>query len=97
MLRKGLLALFCAAALSASAFAADIVVRVRPPHAVVETRPVAPGVGYVWTPGYQRWDGNAYVWAPGSWQRPPHEHQRWVSHRWVHHHDGWVMEEGHWR
>ena len=47
MLRKGLIAGFFAAMLSVSAFAADVVVRVAPPGAVVETRGLAPGPGYV--------------------------------------------------
>ena len=72
MLRKGLIAGFFAAMLSINVFAADVVVRVAPPRAVVETRVPAPGPGYVWTPGYQRWDGRAYVWAPGAWVMPPH-------------------------
>jgi hypothetical protein len=97
MLRKGLLAGLFAAMLSANVFAADVIVRVAPPHAIVETRPVAPGAGYVWTPGYHRWDGHAYVWAPGAWVQPPHAHAHWVAHHWVHRHDGWVMVEGHWR
>jgi hypothetical protein len=97
MLRKGLLAAFFAATLSLTAFAADVVVRVAPPRAVIETRPVSPGAGYVWTPGYQRWDGHAYAWAPGAWVQPPHPHARWVAHHWAHRNGGWVMVEGHWR
>jgi hypothetical protein len=97
MLRKSLLGMFAAAALSFSAFAADVVVRVAPPRAIVERRPVAPGPGYVWTPGYHRWDGRAYAWAPGAWVRPPREHSRWVAPHWVHRGGGWVMVEGRWR
>ncbi len=97
MLRKGLLAGFFAAMLSVTAFAADVVVRVSPPHAVVETRPPTPGSGYVWTPGYQRWDGHAYAWNPGTWVKPPHAHAHWVAHHWVHRNGGYVMVEGHWR
>jgi WXXGXW repeat (2 copies) len=97
MLRKGLIAGFFAAMLSVNVFAADVVVRVAPPRAVVETRVPAPGPGYVWTPGYQRWDGHAYAWQAGAWVKPPHPHAHWVAHRWVHRHGGWEMEEGHWR
>jgi len=28
---------------------------------------------------------------------PPRPHARWVAHRWVHRHGGYVMVEGHWR
>ena len=80
-----------------SLHAEEVVVRVHPPRAVVETRGVAPGPGYVWVSGYHRWDGNAYVWTPGRWDRPPHAHARWVAHRWVHRNGGYVLVEGHWR
>jgi hypothetical protein len=97
MLRKGFIAFFVAAALSVGAFAADVVVKIGPPAAVIETRGPAPGVGYVWTPGYHRWDGHAYVWTKGEWVRPPHPHAHWVAHRWVHRNGGYVMQEGHWK
>jgi hypothetical protein len=77
--------------------AAEVVVRVAPPAAVVETRPVSPGPNYIWVGGYQKWDGNAYVWVPGSWVVPPHPGARWVAHRWVRRHGGWVFVEGRWR
>lgn len=97
MLRKGFIAFCLAAALSVSAFAADVFVKIAPPRPIVETRIAAPGPGYIWTPGYHRWDGNAYVWVPGAWVMPPHPHAHWVAHRWEHRHGGYVMVEGHWR
>jgi hypothetical protein len=97
MLRKGLIGLVFASALTLSAVAADIVVKIAPPAAVVETRGAAPGPGYVWIGGYQRWDGNAYVWVPGRWETPPRAGARWVAHRWVHRGGGYVFVEGHWR
>jgi hypothetical protein len=80
-----------------SAQAEEVIVHVRPPRPIVETRVVSPGPGYVWIGGYHRWDGRAYVWAPGRWERPPRAHARWVRHRWVHRHGGWVLVEGRWR
>jgi S1-C subfamily serine protease len=77
--------------------AQEVVVRVRPPREVVETRVAAPGPGYVWIGGYHQWNGNAYVWAPGRWEQPPRPHAVWVRHRWVHRHGGYVLVEGHWR
>jgi hypothetical protein len=82
--------------LTAGAGLAEVVVTVRPPAAIVETRPVAPGAGYVWTGGYHRWDGHAYVWVPGAWVQPPRPGVHWVDHRWVHRGHGWVFVEGHW-
>ena len=97
MLRKGLIALAFASALTFSAVAAEVVVRVAPPAAVVETRGAAPGPNYVWVDGYQQWNGNAYVWVPGKWEVPPRAHARWVAHHWVKRQGGWVLVEGHWR
>jgi YXWGXW repeat-containing protein len=76
---------------------AQVVVRVRPPRAVVERRTVPPDRGYVWVPGYQRWDGNRYAWVPGTWQRPPRPNARWVPYRWERRGNGWVLREGRWR
>lgn len=97
MLRKGLLGLVFATALTFGVASAEVVVRVAPPAAVVETRPAVPGPGYVWINGYQQWNGSAYVWVPGKWEMPPRPHARWVAHHWVHRHGGWVMVEGRWR
>ena len=59
MLAKRLLGLLFASALTVgSVAAADIIVKEHPPKAVVETRGHAPGKGYVWVPGYHRWDGS---------------------------------------
>ena len=54
-----------------AATAAEVVVRVGPPAPIVERRVVSPGPGYVWTPGYHRWDGNRYEWTAGAWVRLP--------------------------
>jgi hypothetical protein len=80
-----------------SAAAAEVVVKVGPPAAVVETRPVAPSPQHVWIGGYHRWEGNAYVWTPGRWEVPPHPHAVWVAPRWRHRSDGYVFVEGRWK
>jgi hypothetical protein len=97
MLRKLILGISLAAGLALNVPAQEVVVRVRPPHAVVEHRPARPGREYVWVGGYHRWDGRAYVWVPGRWERPPHEHARWEAHHWEKRHGGWVLVEGRWR
>jgi len=94
---KRLIGLVFAGGLAFSAAMAEVVVRVAPPVAVVETRGMAPGPGYVWINGYHRWDGNAYAWNAGRWELPPRRHARWVAHRWVHRRGGYVMVEGRWR
>ena len=97
MLRKRLIGFVFAGALAFSAAAAEIVVRIAPPHDVVERRVAAPSRGHVWIAGYHRWDGNAYVWVPGRWELPPRPHAHWVRHRWVHRRGSYVFVEGHWR
>lgn len=97
MLKKVLIRLAIGTCLTFGAMAQGVVVHVAPPRAVVETRGPAPGPGFVWIAGYHRWTGTAYVWVPGRWERPPHPGAHWVAHRWVHRHDGWVLNEGHWR
>ena len=74
-----------------------VYVRVGPPAPIVETRIVAPGPGYVWIPGYHTWDGRAYVWRPGRWDRRPRANAVWVPARWVRDRRGWYLIEGHWR
>jgi hypothetical protein len=97
MLKKVLLGLAFASALTLSAVGQEVIVRVAPPRPLVEKRVVAPGPGFVWIDGYHRWDGNAYVWVPGRWERPPRPHAHWVAHKWVKRHGGYVLVEGHWR
>jgi hypothetical protein len=96
MFHKRLIGVIFAGALAFSA-AAQVVIRVAPPVPVVETRGARPSRDHVWVNGYHRWDGKAYVWSAGSWQMPPHPHQRWVAHHYVHRNGGYVLVEGHWR
>jgi len=69
----------------------------RPPAPVYEVRGVPPGPGYVWVEGYHRWDGRAYVWVPGRWDRGPQARAVWVPGRWVQDKHGWYYVQGHWR
>ena len=96
-MKKIVMAMLLALCLSPAASFAQIVVRIGPQAPIVERRPPAPERGFVWVDGYHRWDGERYVWVPGRWDRPPHHGAHWVAHHWVHHHDGWVLVEGHWR
>ncbi len=67
-------------------------INVGPPAPIVEAPPPPPAaVGYVWTPGYHRWDGARYVWVPGAYVAerpgwhwvPPHYDQRGPYYRFV--------------
>jgi len=74
-----------------------VYIRTRPPAATVEVVTIAPGPEFVWIRGYHRWDGAAYVWVPGRWERRPRAGVVWVEGHWRHHRNGWYWIEGHWR
>jgi hypothetical protein len=97
MFRSKLLGAALALGLAFQAGAQEVVVKVAPPHAIVERRGEPPGAGFVWIDGYHRWDGKAYVWVGGRWEKPPHEHAHWIAHKWVKRNGGWVLVEGHWK
>ena len=97
MLKKLLMSSTLGLLISAGTMSAEVIIKVAPPAAIVETRPVAPGPNYVWIPGYHNYVNGAYVWTPGRWEVPPRPHARWVAHKWVRRHGGYVLVEGHWR
>ena len=70
-------------------------VRVGPPPPRFERVP-PPRRGYVWAPGYWRWDGHRHLWAGGHWVRV-HRGYHYVPARWVHGHRGWHFHDGYWR
>jgi len=76
---------------------AELVIKVRPPISIRERRTVRPTREHVWVNGYHTWDGNAYAWQSGRWERPPHAHAVWVAPRYRHRHGGYVYAEGYWR
>lgn len=76
---------------------AQIVVRIGPPPPrPVEVVP-APRPGFVWIPGYHRWDGHRYIWVHGYWRRPPRPGAVWVPGAWRYERGGHVWHEGYWR
>ena len=69
-----------------------------PAPPVYHARPLAPGPGYCWIEGHQRWTGQGYVWMPGYWARIPRGHRVWVTGYWHEHHPGhWAYVQGYWR
>jgi hypothetical protein len=84
-------------ALAAGSANAQVYVRIGPPPPRHEVVVRQPGPGYVWIAGYHRWDGRAYVWEPGRWERPDRPyHHRWVPGHWRETHHGWMWVDGHW-
>ncbi len=80
-----------------SAFAQRIVVGVAPPPVVEEHPGRRPHPGWVWIPGYQRWNGRRYVWVRGRWMMPPRPRAVWIAGHWRQTRRGWVWVPGHWR
>jgi hypothetical protein len=97
LVKKIALALLLAFTLIPAASFAQVVLRIGPPPPVYERRGPPPGEGYVWQPGYHRYDGDHYAWTPGHYEQPPHRGQRWVAHHWVHRHGQYVLIQGHWQ
>ena len=73
----------------------DLDINVGPPAAVVETPPPPPQPGYVWAPGYYRWDGGRHVWEPGHYM-PPHPGHHWVADHWEPRGPHYHYVPGHW-
>ncbi len=46
---------------------AQVYVKVAPPPPVVERYGAPPQAGFIWIPGYQRWNGTRYIWVAGHW------------------------------
>ena len=74
-----------------------VYVRTGPPPIRAEVVGVAPGPGYVWLPGYYRYDGGGYLWVGGRWDRPPRRNARWERGHWQRDRRGWYYVEGRWR
>jgi hypothetical protein len=71
-------------------------VAIAPPPLPVYVQPVAPGPGYIWTPGYWAYGPVGYYWVPGTWVLAPFEGALWTPGYW-----GWssglyVWNAGYW-
>ncbi len=98
MMKQKILTLIAGLALAAPFAGAQVYVRVGPPPPPVrEVVPASPHPGWVWQPGYHRWDGAHYVWTPGAYVEPPHPGGRWVAGHWRNTPRGYVWVDGHWR
>lgn len=74
---------------------ADLIIGVAPPPARVEVVP-APRVGYVWAPGYWRWNGHRHFWVTGYWVPVRHGYH-WVPSHWSPYHGHrWRYVSGYW-
>ena len=70
----------------------NYIVSVPPPRVVVVPQPRP---GYVWAPGYWRWDGRTHVWMDGAWMRERRGYH-WVPAHWEDRHGRYHFDAGHW-
>jgi len=74
----------------------DIIITTPPPAVQEETVPPA-RTGYIWAPGYQRWDGDHYTWVTGHWVEA-RVHSHWEPDSWEKVDDThWRFRAGHWQ
>ena len=79
----------------APAFSAvGIDIEIAPPPARVIVAP-PPRPGFVWAPGYYRWDGHRHVWVDGHFIRE-RRGLHWVPEHWDEHHGRYHFVPGHW-
>jgi hypothetical protein len=67
-----------------------------PPPPIAEAPPASPGPEFVWIGGYHRWDGHAYIWIHGHYDRRPHAAAHWQPAHWENRGRGHVWIEGRW-
>jgi WXXGXW repeat (2 copies) len=97
--RRLLCTLALAAALPMAANAVVVVsVNIAPPPLPVYVQPPIPAPGYLWTPGYWRWDplGADYFWVPGTWVAPPAVGLLWTPGYWGWGTGGYFWHAGYW-
>ena len=100
LIRKSVIAASIALGLSLPAAAqtitGSVVVDIAPPAPRVEVVP-PPRSGFVWAPGYWRWEDTArtHVWVDGTWvaERPGF---RYVPDRWIARENRWYYEPNRW-
>lgn len=73
----------------------DIDVDIAPPAAVYED--ATPRAGFVFTPGYWRWDEarHNHTWVKGEYV-PARSGEHWVGHEWRNENGHYHFNEGHW-
>ena len=71
-------------------------VAIAPPAIPVYAQPIAPGDGYIWTPGYWAWNGEGYEWVDGAWVVAPYVGALWTPGYWGYGPGGYLWNAGYW-
>jgi hypothetical protein len=69
-------------------------IEVAPPAPIVVQAP-PPRPGYVWAPGFWRWEGHRHVWVGGHFLRERRGYH-WMGDHWTEHGGRYHYEPGHW-
>lgn len=67
-----------------------------PPPPQSEPPPPPPPEGQVWVAGEQHWNGHAYEWHQGHYERPPRPNSRHVAGHWEQHGRQKTWVDAHW-
>jgi YXWGXW repeat-containing protein len=92
------LVMLAAPAPASAQVAVGISVGFAPPELPVYEQPICPGDGYIWTPGYWAWDGDAddYYWVPGTWVLAPEVGFFWTPAWWGWGGSAFIFHAGYW-
>ena len=71
-------------------------VAVGPPALPYYPQPMAPGPGYIWTPGYWSYGPDGYFWVPGTWVLAPRVGFLWTPGYWGWNAGFFVWHAGYW-
>ena len=71
-------------------------VGIAPPLIPVYEQPLAPGCGYIWTPGYWAYGDDGYYWVDGAWVYPPYVDALWTPGYWGWGYGGYFWNAGYW-
>ena len=67
-----------------------------PPAIPLYEQPLAPGYGYIWTPGYWAYGDSGYYWVDGAWVQPPYVDALWTPGYWGWGGGGYFWNAGYW-
>jgi uncharacterized membrane protein YgcG len=67
-----------------------------PPLIPIYAQPIAPGYGYIWTPGYWAYGDDGYYWVDGEWVYPPYVGALWTPGYWGWYGGAYLWYPGYW-
>src|SRR5271169_471790 len=90
------LVLLAISAASSAQIGIGISIRIAPPELPLYDQPIAPGDGYIWTPGYWAYGDDDYYWVPGTWVMAPEVGYLWTPGYWGWDNSGYLFHDGYW-